>query len=152
MALFAFTFDTSGYNKQFGLNIFCAAIDNAEEVVTGPLFKGGHTREFFNPTMLMTKIVRLPKPEILSATEKKKQRLLDTIYEKQTERMENQKQKNYYCSLSDFSHCYKLLTREDCEKKMLCYVENAYCHPFYFSYCFLCRQMAPSHLAMSFID
>ena len=121
MALFAFTFDTSGYNKQFGLNIFCVALDEAQEVVTGPLFKWGHTREFFNPTMLMTKIVRLPKPEILSAAEKKKQRLLDTIYEKQTERMEKQKQKNYYCSLSDFSHCYKLLTREDCEKKMLCY-------------------------------
>jgi hypothetical protein len=149
MASFGFVFDTncSGLGPQFGLSVFCAALDEAEEVVKGPKLQGGHMREFFDPTMMMTEIVQLPQPKKLSKAEKNKQRLLDIIYDKQTERMENQKQKNYYCSLSDFSHCYKLLTREDCEKK-----NAVLCRPFYFSSCFLCCQMAPSHLAMSFID
>jgi len=154
MASFGFVFDTncSGLGPQFGLSVFCAALDEAEEVVKGPKLQGGHMREFFDPTMMMTEIVQLPQPKKLSKAEKNKQRLLDIIYDKQTERMEKKNQKIYYCSLSDFSHCYKLMTGEDCEKKVLCYVANAYGRPFYFSSCYHCRQMAPSYLSMSFID
>jgi len=144
MASFGFVFDTncSGLGPQFGLSVFCAALDEAEEVVKGPKLQGGHMREFFDPTMIKK----------LSKAEKNKQRLLDIIYDKQTERMEKKNQKIYYCSLSDFSHCYKLMTGEDCEKKVVCYVANAYGRPFYFSSCYHCRQMAPSYLSMSFID
>jgi hypothetical protein len=95
MASFGFVFDTTclGLGPQFGLSVMCAALDEAEEVVKGPHFQGGHMREFFDPTMMMTEIVQLPQPKKLSKAEKKKQILLDMIYEKQTERMEKKKQK-----------------------------------------------------------
>ena len=61
MASFGFVFDTncSGLGPQFGLSVFCAALDEAEEVVKGPKLQGGHMREFFDPTMMMTEIVQM---------------------------------------------------------------------------------------------